>query len=138
VAIRHCLVPIDGSLRETESKAKRGRRLIALDAETVAVLRKQAARQLAEEQALGDGSIDSGQVFTAKDGAQLRPERIGALFLVVAAAQPPIPLHGLRHTYVLRRGCIMASSASRLPTSASASAKLVTGSGAPTGTIESK
>ena len=54
VAIRRALVPIDGKLVETEPKTKRGRRLIALDAETVAVLRQQAARQLAEQQALGD------------------------------------------------------------------------------------
>ena len=101
VAIRRALVPIDGTLRETEPKTKRGRRLIALDGETVAVLREQAARQLQEQQALGEGWIDSGRVFTAEDGAQLHPERISALFrrLAAAAALPPIPLHGLRHTY---------------------------------------
>jgi integrase len=40
-------------------------------------------------------------VFTAPDGAQLHPEHISALFarLVRTAALPPIPLHGLRHTY---------------------------------------
>ena len=53
VAIVRALVPIDGKLVETEPKTKRGRRLIALDAETVAVLREQAARQLAEQQAAG-------------------------------------------------------------------------------------
>src|ERR1035437_3314447 len=101
VAIRRALVPIDGKLVETEPKTKRGRRLIALDAETVAVLRQQAASQLAEQQALGDAWVDSGRVFTAESGAQLHPERISALFcrLVRAAALPPIPLHGLRHTY---------------------------------------
>ena len=80
VAIVRALVPIDGKLCETEPKTKRGRRLIALDAETVAVLRQQAARQLAEQQALGDEWIDSGRVFTAENGAQLHPERISALF----------------------------------------------------------
>jgi integrase len=40
-------------------------------------------------------------VFTAEDGAQLHAERVSALFrrLVATAALPPIPLHGLRHTY---------------------------------------
>ena len=101
VAIRRALVPINGRVCETEPKTKRGRRLIALDTETVAVLRQQAARQLAEQQALGDGWLDSGRVFTAENGAQLHPERISALFarLARAAALPPIPLHGLRHTY---------------------------------------
>jgi integrase len=101
VAIRRALVPINGQLVETEPKTKHGRRLIALDAETVAVLREQAARQLAEQQELGDEWIDSGRVFTAENGAQLHPERISALFarLVRAAALPKIPLQGLRHTY---------------------------------------
>jgi integrase len=101
VAIVRALVPIKGKLVETEPKTRRGRRLIALDAETVAVLREQAARQLAEQQALGDAWVDSGRVFTVENGAQLHPERISALFarLVRAAALPHIPLHGLRHTY---------------------------------------
>ena len=101
VMIRRALVPIKGKLVETEPKTKRGRRLIALDGETVAVLRQQAARQLAEQQALGDGWVDSGRVFTQESGAELHPERISALFarLVRAAALPHIPLHGLRHTY---------------------------------------
>ena len=80
VAIRRALVPIDGKLVETEPKTKRGRRLIALDGETVAVLRQQAARQLVEQEALGDDWVDSGRVFTQESGAELHPERISALF----------------------------------------------------------
>ncbi len=101
MAIKRALVPIGGKLVETEPKTKRGRRLIALDGETVAVLRGQAASQLAEQQELGDDWIDSGRVFTIESGEQLHPERISALFarLVRTAALPPIPLHGLRHTY---------------------------------------
>jgi integrase len=101
VTIRRALVPVNGELRETEPKTRRGRRRIALDAETVAVLRALAASQLAEQQAAGDEWADSGRVFTKANGEQLHPERISALFrrLVQAAALPPIPLHGLRHTY---------------------------------------
>ena len=101
VAIRRSLVPIDGVLRESEPKTKRGRRRIALDSGTVSVLRELAAAQLGEQQAAGDEWIDSGRVFTKANGEQLHPERISALFvrLVRAAALPPIPLHGLRHTY---------------------------------------
>jgi integrase len=46
-----------------------------------------------------DHSVGAGH--TAENGEQLHPERISALFrrLVAAAALPPIPLHGLRHTY---------------------------------------
>ncbi len=39
VTIRRALVPVNGELRETEPKTRRGRRRIALDAETVTVLR---------------------------------------------------------------------------------------------------
>jgi integrase len=101
VTIRRALVPIDGELRETEPKTKRGRRRIALDAETVTVLRELAASQLGEQQDAGDEWVASGRVFTKENGEQLHPERISALFrrLVRAAALPPIPLHGLRHTY---------------------------------------
>jgi len=101
VAIRRALVPIDGQLRESEPKTRRGRRRIALDTETVAMLRELAATQLAEQQAAGDAWVDSGRVFAKANGEQLHPERISALFrrLVRAAALPPIPLHGLRHTY---------------------------------------
>ncbi len=101
VAIRRALVPINGELRETEPKTRRGRRRIALDAETVAVLRDLAASQPAEQQVAADGWIDSGRVFTKTNGEQLHPERISEVFrrLVRAAALPPIPLHGLRHNY---------------------------------------
>jgi integrase len=46
-------------------------------------------------------SWPNSRVFTVENGAQLQPERISALFvrLVRAAALPPTPLHGLRHTY---------------------------------------
>ena len=101
VTIRRALVPIDGVLRQSEPKTRRGRRRIALDSETVAVLRSLAAAQLGEQQAAGDAWVASGRVFTKATGEQLHPERISALFrrLVRAAALPPIPLHGLRHTY---------------------------------------
>ena len=101
VTIKRALVPINGELHESEPKTRRGRRRIALDAETVAVLRELAAAQLGEQQVAGDEWVASGRVFTKENGEQLHPERISALFrrLVRAAALPPIPLHGLRHTY---------------------------------------
>jgi integrase len=101
VAIRRALIPIDGKLLVSEPKTKRGRRLIALDQETLAVLREQAACQLSEERLWGEGWVSSGYVFTKESGEPLHPERISALFgrLVRRACLPKIPLHGLRHTY---------------------------------------
>jgi len=51
VAIRRTLVSSDGRLCETEPKTRHERQLITLAAETVTVFRKQAARQLAEQEA---------------------------------------------------------------------------------------
>ena len=101
VTIRRALVPVNGEVHISEPKTKRGRRLIALDTVTMALLKEQAARQLREQNDWGEGWCDSGYIFTAEDGAALHPERISALFqrLVRAAALKRIPLHGLRHTY---------------------------------------
>ena len=95
-----CRSPV-GSV-ETEPKTKRGRRLIALDAETVAVLRQQAAeaacRAGGARRRLGR---QRASVHARRAAPELHPERISALFarLVRAAALPHIPLHGLRQTY---------------------------------------
>ncbi len=101
VTIRRALVPVNGVVHLSEPKTKRGRRLIALDRATMALLKEQAAQQLREHDDWGEGWIDSGYVFTLEDGAPLHPERISALFrrLVKAAPVKMIPLHGLRHTY---------------------------------------
>ncbi len=101
VTIRRALVPVNGEVHVSEPKTKRGRRLIALDSATMALLKEQAARQLREQEEWGEGWCDSGYVFTLEDGAPLHPERISALFqrLVRSAALKRIPLHGLRHTY---------------------------------------
>ena len=103
VTIRRALVPIDGELRETEPKTRRGRRRIALDAETVAVLRELAATQLGEQQAAGDElGRQAGGSSRKENGEQLHPERISALFRAPgarrgAAADPaPRPAPHLR------------------------------------------
>jgi integrase len=101
VTIRRALVPVNGEVHVSEPKTKRGRRLIAFDSTTMALLKEQAAQQIREQETWGEGWLDSGYVFTLESGAHLHPERISALFqrLVRSAALKPIPLHGLRHTY---------------------------------------
>ena len=56
----------------SEPKTARGRRVVALDPETVAVLKAQAARQLAE-QAATESCDDTGLVFTNREGQALHP-----------------------------------------------------------------
>ncbi len=101
VRIRRALIPLNGTLIESEPKTARGRRTIVLDAETLKSLQGHAARQLEEQGSWDDAFTESRLVFTKEDGAPLHPERITARFrrLVREAALPAIPLHGLRHTH---------------------------------------
>ena len=46
LAVRRSLIPLGGEVIVSEPKTARGRRSIALDVETVEVLKAQAARQL--------------------------------------------------------------------------------------------
>jgi integrase len=101
VRIRRALIPLNGKLIESEPKTARGRRTIALDAETLSALQGHAARQLEEQRFWEAAHTASRLVFTRENGAPLHPERITARFrrLVCEAALPTIPLHGLRHTH---------------------------------------
>lgn len=101
LSIRRALVPVNGVAQISEPKTKRGRRTIALDPETLEVLKAHAARQ-ADEQALWEGSwSDLGYVFTREDGRLLAPQVVSKTFQALArrAALPRIRLHDLRHTY---------------------------------------
>ena len=81
-------------------KTRKGDRLVQLDGDTVAVLRRHRDRQEAERRAWGPAWQDSGYVFTREDGTALRPEYVTRHFadLRRRAGLPPIRLHDLRHT----------------------------------------
>jgi integrase len=85
----------------SEPKTARGRRSIALDPETVEVLKAQAARQLAEQDEWGDGWTDTGLAFTKENGGALHPEDVTRYFrqAVKKAMLPTFRLHDLRHTH---------------------------------------
>ncbi|HXW86644.1 MAG TPA: site-specific integrase [Streptosporangiaceae bacterium] len=94
---------------EDDPKSEAGRRTVALDKGTVAVLRAHRRRQLADRLAWGDAWTDSGKVFTREDGAALHPAAVTLLFerLSFAAGLPPVGLHALRHgaaSYALAAG----------------------------------
>jgi integrase len=80
-------------------KTAASRRLVALDRHTVQRLREHHRRQRAEQCAAGEGWRDSGYVFTAEDGAPLRPDYLTRRFhrLVLDSGLPPVRLHDLRH-----------------------------------------
>jgi integrase len=101
LSVRRALIPSGREVVVSEPKTARGRRSIALDPETVEVLKAQAARQLAEQDEWGDGWTDTGLLFTKENGEALHPEDVTRYFrqAVKKAMLPTIRLHDLRHTH---------------------------------------
>ena len=100
LAVRRALVPCGREVLVSEPKTARGRRVVALDPETVEVLKRQAARQLEVQQASAAWA-ETGLVFTGDDGEALHPEVVSRCFrkAVKEAMLPEIRLHDLRHTH---------------------------------------
>ena len=84
-----------------EPKTSSGRRSIALDDGTVAVLRAHRKLMLEERLLVGPDFNDSGLVFHYPDGSCLRPDAVSAQFLrrVERQGLQRLTLHGLRHTW---------------------------------------
>ena len=101
LAVRRSLIPLGGEVIVSEPKTARGRRSIALDVETVEVLKAQAARQLQEQQAFGADWCDSGYLCTKENGEPYHPEVVSRYFrqAVKRAMLPMIRPHDLRHTH---------------------------------------
>ena len=99
VSIHRALVPVDGKAILCEPKTARGRRTIALDGLTLAVLRAHACRQADESRA--KGWSDTGYVFSLPDGRPLCPQHVSRAFErhLRRGGLPRIRLHDLRHTY---------------------------------------
>jgi integrase len=92
-----------------EPKTARGRRPIALDRGTVAVLRAHRHRMLQERLLVGPDFDDLGLIFHQPSGAWLRPDAISDAFLrrVRRYGLSRLTLKGLRHTWAtlaLERG----------------------------------
>jgi integrase len=90
----------DGWQVETsEPKTDSGFRVIALDDDTVEVLKRHRERQEADREEWASAWVETGLVFTQEDGSWLHPGKVTDLFerLVAASDLPPIRLHDLRH-----------------------------------------
>jgi integrase len=92
-----------------EPKTARGRRPIALDVGTVAVLREHRRRVLQQRMLVGRDFKDRDLVFHHPDGSCLKPDAVSAAFVrrVRAVGLPRLTLKGLRHTWAtlaLERG----------------------------------
>jgi integrase len=85
-----------------EQDTKTGRsRVVALDAETVAALRRQSEQQLQDAANWRGDWVEGGHVFTRENGTPWQPDRITKLFgqAVSASGLKRIRLHDLRHTH---------------------------------------
>ena len=100
IAVRRALVPIAHTVLVSEPKTAHGRRSIALDQGTVAILKGQARRQQVEGKQAEEW-FASGLVFTRPDGQALPPNSVSRCFVraVRKAKLPEIRLHDLRHTH---------------------------------------
>jgi len=83
-----------------QTKTRKGRP-VSIDAGTVAALRRQSARQLADANEWGDAWQATGHVFTREDGSPWHPDRVKKLFeqAVKKVDVPRIRMHDLRHTW---------------------------------------
>ncbi len=100
LCVRRSLIPEGNQGAVHEPKTAHGRRVVALDPQTVAVLQGQAARQLAQ-QGTAESWEETGLVFTNEDGQVLHPWLVSRCFrrAVKEAMLPDIRLHDLRHTH---------------------------------------
>lgn len=95
------IISIRGKASVGEPKTLRGRRPIALDPATVAVLKAHRKTMLEERMQLGAAFSDEGLVFHRLDGRCLRPEGVSDTFkrTVNRLDLTPLTLKGLRHTW---------------------------------------
>ena len=80
LAITRTLIAGRGAPRLSEPKTRRGRRSIALDAETVDTLRRHTDAQLDEQLAWGGAYEGQGLVFCRENGTPIRPRTFSRAF----------------------------------------------------------
>jgi integrase len=100
---------VERSIEETKAglrikppKTKRGRRNIALPAETVAMLRAHKVKTMELRLALGMGNITPETwVFSTADGKPLSPDNLSRDWrrVCIARGLPRVSFHALRHTH---------------------------------------
>ncbi|WP_331452720.1 site-specific integrase [Streptomyces sp. SS162] len=91
---------VDGwEVYEDDPKTDAGARTIALDGDTVEVLRRHRARQDEEREKWGTAWVETGRVFTRENGELLHPANVTRRFIELyeEIGLPPVRLHDLRH-----------------------------------------
>jgi integrase len=92
IAVRQSVIAIGINIHISRPKTAKGRRVIALDRTTTALLRRRASRMRPSDDAL---------VFSNGSNEPLDPTRVTKRFLSLVKENglPPIRLHDLRHTH---------------------------------------
>ncbi len=95
VAVRQTLTTVNHHVVFGEPKSARSKRSIALDADTVAALRRWRIRQSEERLEWGAAWSDTGLVFTGENGVLVHPDTMSFWFerQVRSAGVPPIRFH---------------------------------------------
>lgn len=93
LSVSQTIVSADYAVLLSEPKTQAGRRSVALDPETVRLLREHRKQQVEERLALGGYSDDRDLVFCALDGGPLHPSNVSKRFdkLVKGAGVPAHP-----------------------------------------------
>ena len=102
VSITQALTVVGGyELQFPEPKTASGRRMIALDLQTVDALREHRAAQLVDCSLMGDAYQDQDLVFADGDGTPIHPRSFSRAFVdhVKRVGVRRIRLHDLRHTH---------------------------------------
>jgi integrase len=101
LAVRQTVISINYKVTFGTPKTARGRRLIAVDASTVAALQTHRGQQDEEMAALGGAYQNLDLVFPKLDGTPTNPDFFSQCFdrTVTRLKLPRIRLHDLRHTH---------------------------------------
>jgi integrase len=100
IAVRRGLVLAGNEVHAGEPKSGRAR-TIAVDPDTIAMLRRHRAFQLQERMQWGEAWTDTGLVFTREDGTAIHPTTLSQTFdrRLARTKLPRIRFHDLRHTH---------------------------------------
>jgi integrase len=100
LAVRQTIVLV-GSTPTIGTPKNNEARVLDLDPDTMAVVRRHRTKQIEQRLAWGKGYIETGLVFTREDGRGHDPDRVRRLFdrAVKRSNIRRITLHGLRHTH---------------------------------------
>ena len=101
ISVRRSSLYLSGKgVFEDETKNETSERCMKVSDDVIAMLRIWRAEQAKERLRLGDQWQNSDRLFTAWNGAPIRPDVITAWFhkFVTKNGLPPIHIHSLRHT----------------------------------------